>query len=224
MAKLEIYKLPVGAIQQNCRIFVNVETKEAFVVDPGAQAQDIFNFISKNNLKVEAIILTHGHFDHIGGVEPLRKLLGDVKVIGPFAQDGYMFNKALARAQEFGFDDEVADFNQDPTKGDRFFEEGEVLTLAGQEYTVLFTPGHSPGHGVLVDKDNRIIIAGDLLFRGSVGRTDLEGSSFADLEASLQNKVYPLEGDYTVLPGHGPDTTLERERKLNPYVRAKEVA
>ncbi|RIY31452.1 hypothetical protein CJP74_07355 [Psittacicella melopsittaci] len=221
MTKLDIYKLPVGTIQQNCRIFVNPESKEAFVVDPGAEPELIYTFVQQHELKVTAIVITHGHFDHIGGITELRAKLGDVPVYGPFAQDQIFFDKVVSRCRQFGLMDKVEDFSQEPSKGDRFFSEGEKITLAGQEFTVLFTPGHSPGHATLVDHDNKVLIVGDVLFHQGIGRTDLEGGSFAVLENSIQDKLYTLEGDYLVLPGHGPDTSLDYERHHNPFVKQK---
>ncbi|MFC6276291.1 MBL fold metallo-hydrolase [Psittacicella hinzii] len=223
-SNLKVFTIPVGTIQQNCRIFLNEDTKQAFIVDPGANAQELANFIQELGCQIEAIIVTHGHFDHIGGISELRRLLPkQVPVIGPFVQDEPFFSQVQRRCAEFGLPDQVEDFVPQPELGDRFFAENEVLNLIGLEFQVLFTPGHSPGHGVLVNHANRFVIAGDVLFRDGVGRTDLPGGSFEALKDAIQQKLYTLDttnGDYLVYTGHGATTTINYEREHNPFVSA----
>lgn len=221
MSELQYVTLPVGTIQQNCRIFFNPTTKKCFVVDPGAQAAMLQQFINQEGLIVEAIVLTHGHFDHIGAVAPLRELLGyAVPVYGPFAEDEVFFNQVVTRSREFGLPDQVFDFTPDVQQGDRFFQEDETLVLLDLPWRVLHTPGHSPGSASLIQEQVKVALVGDVLFNGGIGRTDLYGGSFTILEKSIKEKLYSLPGDYLVLSGHGPETTLDHERATNPYVQA----
>lgn len=217
-AQFQVYLLPVTPIQQNCRIFVNKETNQAFVVDPGGDAQALYQALTGLNVTLQAIVLTHGHFDHIGGVEVLRSHFPGVPVYGPFVQDEFMFDNVVARAAEFGLNpDEFANYNPQPEKGDRFFSDAEVLELCGLEFEVRHTPGHSPGHAVLINHQGKFVLCGDLLFQNSVGRTDLVGGSFSTLKESVERVIWPLDG-YALLSGHGPDTTVDHEKRNNPYV------
>lgn len=218
---IEITVIPVTPLRQNCQVYANKQTGECFVVDPGGDAHLIKEFLDQNKLRCVKILLTHGHFDHIGGVTSLRNLLGyPVAVIGPCQQDEIFFDRVMLSVSNYQLpQSDFADFTMDRSLGDSLVTDGQELTLLGINFVARHTPGHSPGHVVYIAHQLKHVIAGDLVFRESVGRTDLLGSSFADLEKSVKTVIFSLDDAYTLIPGHGVDTTVGHERKYNPYVR-----
>lgn len=213
---LGIAVVRVTPIMQNCQIHLNRHTQRAFIVDPGGSVSRILEKLRELQVEVEAIVLTHGHFDHIGGVSALREQLGaEIPVLGPFAQDGFFFNKVVSRAAQFGLpcEDGMGDFI--PQEQDRFFIQGEILKLVGSEFEVRHTPGHSPGHAILINHAHKYVICGDLVFQQGYGRTDLEGSSQEALEASIRDEIFTLPDDYVIIPGHGATTTVGAEKGYN---------
>ena len=196
-----IKTLPVGHLETNCYIVTEDDTLKSAVIDPGADSNVILDYIESNGLKVEAIFLTHGHFDHT------------------MALDAIM---AAARAPAYINElDLNADGRYNPSHIDdsgflRRYAEGDVISVGGLKFTVLQTPGHTPGSVTL--KCENVLFTGDTLFRDSCGRTDLGGGSSEDLMASLR-RLSKLEGDFEVYPGHDEASTLDRERKFNYYMR-----
>ena len=194
---MKLTSLTVGSIGTNCFILYDEKTRDAVVIDPSDEAELVEARITALGLKVRAILLTHGHFDHGGDVERIRRLSGAPVYLHPA-------DRALPSWLTHGL------------KADHDLAEGEVLELAGMRFTVLHTPGHTPGSVCFRCGDR--LFAGDTLFAGSCGRTDLPGGSGADMLQSLR-RLAGLEGDCTVFPGHGDMTTLDRERRSNPYVQ-----
>ena len=194
---MKLTSLTVGSIGTNCYILYNETTKAAVVIDPSDEATLVEARIEALGLQVQAILLTHGHFDHGGDVARIRKRTGAPVYLHPA-------DRALPSWLTHGL------------TADRDLADGDELELAGMVFTVLHTPGHTPGSVCFLCGD--LLFAGDTLFAGSCGRTDLPGGSGADMLRSLR-RLAELDGDYRVFPGHGEETTLERERRRNPYVQ-----
>ena len=194
---MTITSLTVGSIGTNCYILYNEASKAAVVIDPSDEATLVEARIEALGLQVQAILLTHGHFDHGGDVARIRERTGAPVYLHPA-------DRALPSWLTHGL------------TADRDLADGDELELAGMRFTVLHTPGHTPGSVCFLCGD--LLFAGDTLFAGSCGRTDLPGGSGADMLRSLR-RLAELDGDYRVFPGHGEETTLERERRGNPYVQ-----
>ncbi len=211
MSNLRIVVIPVTGFQQNCSLIFDEQTKRAVVVDPGGDLARIEEAIAKAGVKVEKILLTHGHLDHAGGADELREKLG-VTIEGPQREDEYLLNALAARGRDFG----VMDMrNCEP---DRWLEDGDTVEAAGFTFKVIHAPGHSPGSVVLFNEESRFALMGDVLFRGSVGRTDLPRGDHATLIRSIMTKVLPLGDDVSFLPGHGQPSTIGDERRSNPFL------
>jgi glyoxylase-like metal-dependent hydrolase (beta-lactamase superfamily II) len=161
---------------------------------------------------VERIVLTHGHIDHIGGAAELAERLG-VEVVGPHRADQMLIDRVEDQARDFG----VAGVRA--VTPDRWLEEGDSVEIGGRSFQVLHCPGHAPGHVVFFDPELRFALSGDVIFAGSVGRTDLPGGDHETLIASIRDKLLPLGDDVTFLPGHGPASTLGHERQTNPFLK-----
>lgn len=195
---VKVHLLTLGAYQTNCYIFHGETSVNCCVVDPGYEPEIIEEKLRELGLTLEAILLTHGHFDHVGGV---RQLAADTGC------DVYLCAEDLALPSQL---------TAGPLYYTKTYGDGTVLRLAGLEISVLATPGHTPGSMCLLTEN--VLFAGDTLFAGSCGRTDLAGGSFAAIRDSLR-RLAALEGDLWVLPGHGESTKLEDEKKYNPYMR-----
>lgn len=209
---IQIIVIPVTAFQQNCSVIFDRETKAGAVIDPGGDVERILAALDEHGVKVEKIVLTHGHIDHVGGAADLAERLA-VPVLGPHEADRPLLERVEQQAREFG----VGDVRS--VEPDTFLSEGDDLTMAGRSFQVLHCPGHAPGHLVYFDPELRFAISGDVLFAGSVGRTDLPGGNHETLIASIRDKLLPLGDDVTFLPGHGPASTIGHERRTNPYLR-----
>lgn len=201
--------LAVGPIMANCYILGCERTKSAAVIDPGDDADQILMKLAEDNLTLKYIINTHGHFDHVGGNSALKKASGADLVIHP--ADKPMLAELGRTAASFGLPAE----NSPPP--DQTVDEGDVLSFGDISLKVLHTPGHSPG-GISLHTDSMIFV-GDTLFAGSIGRADLPGGDFNTLIASIKTKLLPLGDDTKVYTGHGPETTIEREKRSNPFLR-----
>lgn len=208
---IQIMIIPVTGFQQNCSLIWNRNTMKGAVVDPGGDVPMIRQAIEDNGVEVEKIVLTHGHIDHIGGADELAKALC-VPVEGPHEADKPLIDRVADQAAQFGMGEAK------PVNPDKWMDEGDVLEMAGRRFDVYHCPGHSPGHLVFIDTELRLAISGDVLFAGSIGRTDLPGGNHAALIQSITTKLLPLGDDISFLPGHGPASTFGHERQTNPYL------
>jgi hydroxyacylglutathione hydrolase len=216
-----IEEITVTAFQQHTRIIGCEQTKRAICIDPGNDSEEIVQTIDKHGLELQAIACTHAHLDHIGGVAALKKRKPEAKIMihpaDEFIYDALPTQPAwigIPRSQwaEFGFD-----FEQPPPV-DEHWSDGQIYKVGELSFKVIHCPGHTPGHVVLFESDERKVFVGDCLFAGSIGRTDLPGGSTEQLMDSLFNKIMPLGDDVTVYSGHGPTTTIGQERLTNPFL------
>ncbi|PWJ75794.1 glyoxylase-like metal-dependent hydrolase (beta-lactamase superfamily II) [Pseudaminobacter salicylatoxidans] len=212
MGQLNAGIVPVTPFQQNCTILFDADDKTGVVVDPGGDVQQILAAIEGNGIKITAIWLTHGHIDHAGGAMELKDALG-VDIIGPHEADRPLLDNLESQAQRFGLPGEVR--NCVP---DRFLTEGETVSFGDHSFEVLHCPGHAPGHVVYYNRDAKFAHVGDVLFHGSIGRTDLPGGDHAALIRSIKEKLLPLGDDIGFICGHGPGGRFGEERRNNPFL------
>jgi hydroxyacylglutathione hydrolase len=215
-----IKTLTVTPFAQNCRLVAASPSEDCAVVDPGGEARRIFNEINAAKLKVTSILLTHCHIDHAGGVAELLELLraaGQNPKLYGHRNESYFRSAILRQAAMFAVDQR--EFRECP-EPDEFIEEGSRVQLGSLTLQVLFTPGHSEGHvSFFFEKDKKpYLLAGDTIFNGSIGRTDLPGGDYETLMKSIREKLLVLPEDTIVMSGHGPDTTIGVETRNNPYV------
>ena len=205
---MHIEKIVTGRIEENCYVAMDEATHEAVIVDPGDDAPRIVAAVTRLGAKPIAIINTHCHFDHVGAVSAIRKQYDIPFYIHP--EDRQMLEHAALSAQGFGM-------SLEQPETDRFIREGETFKVGESKLAVRFTPGHCPGHITLVG--DGFAFAGDVLFAGSVGRTDLPGASWEVLAESIRTQLLTLPDETRVYPGHGPATTIGRERRTNPFLQ-----
>jgi glyoxylase-like metal-dependent hydrolase (beta-lactamase superfamily II) len=201
--------LAVGLLEVNCYILGDEETKEAVVIDPGGDEDEILEVLKYHGLSLKTIIDTHGHFDHVDANQPLKDATG--AQIAIHEADAAMLARPSAEAMFFTGN------RLRLSAADILLKEGDVLSFGNYRLKVLHTPGHTPGGISLVMEGAPLVYVGDLLFQGSIGRTDFPGGSFDDLITAVRTKIFPLGDNYTVYPGHGPVTTVGQERKYNPF-------
>jgi glyoxylase-like metal-dependent hydrolase (beta-lactamase superfamily II) len=218
MANLRGAVIPVTPFQQNCAILWDDATKLALVVDPGGDVDRILTAIDQAGVTVQRVLLTHGHLDHAGGAAELAATLREraqdqaaVPIEGPDERDRFLLDGIAAQAAGFGFDAR----NVTP---DKWLHEGDAVTLGTHRFDVLHCPGHTPGHIVFVNHAARFALVGDVLFQGSVGRTDFPYGDHAALIDAIVQKLLPLGDDMQFLCGHGPGSTIGAERRSNPFL------
>ncbi len=213
MGQLRAGIIPVTPFQQNCTILFDDETKAGVVVDPGGDVETILDAIRTNGISISEIWITHGHIDHAGGAMELKEAL-DVDIVGPHEADSAMLANLANQARMFGLTGEVRNCTPD-----RYLQEGDTVSLGEHVFEVLHCPGHSPGHVVFYNRIGKFAHVGDVLFHGSIGRTDLPGGDHAALIASIKEKLLPLGDDVGFICGHGPGGRFGEERMNNPFLR-----
>jgi hydroxyacylglutathione hydrolase len=204
--------IPVTRFQQNCSIVFNDDSKIGAVIDPGGDVEMILEAIKQTGVTIEKILITHGHIDHAGGAAELRERLG-VAIEGPHKADDFLLQSLPASGLQFG------ELKARVVTPDRWLVEGDTVEVAGFTFKVIEAPGHSPGSVVFFNEAQRFAFMGDVLFKGSVGRTDLRGSKHQDLIDSIKNKILPLGDDVVFLPGHGEASRIGDERVGNPFIQ-----
>jgi glyoxylase-like metal-dependent hydrolase (beta-lactamase superfamily II) len=212
MQPLKVTIVPVTPIQQNCSIVACTATNRAAIVDPGGDVANIRAAIDQLKVTPEKILLTHGHFDHAGGAAELAEALS-IPIEGPDERDGFLLTNLESQGGRFGI---TGMRNVTPT---RWLVEGETVSIGDLTFNVLHVPGHTPGHLVFVNTPSRFALVGDTLFQGSVGRTDFPYGSHEQLIAGIKTKLLPLGDDVTILPGHGPASTIGAERTGNGFLQ-----
>ena len=204
--------IPVTAFQQNCALLWEETTGRGVVVDPGGEVERIQAAIVELKITVESILLTHGHIDHAGGAMALREATG-APIIGPDERDRFLLESLESQAVKWQMEDVR---NVTP---DRWLTEGESVTIGAETFQVLHCPGHSPGSVVFVNTELRVALVGDVLFRGSIGRTDFPYGDHEALLTAIHEKLLPLGDDISFLCGHGPGSTFGAERRTNPFLK-----
>jgi glyoxylase-like metal-dependent hydrolase (beta-lactamase superfamily II) len=209
--------VPVTPFQQNCAILWDDESKSGMVIDPGGDVDRIIEAIEQTGARIEKIVLTHGHLDHAGGATGLRDALqarsgGTIPIEGPDQRDEFLLGGIAEQAAAYGFEAS----NVAP---DRWMTEGDVLMLGPHRFDVLHCPGHTPGSLVFVNNGARFAVVGDVLFQGSVGRTDFPYGDHSALIRAIKTKLLPLGDDMSFICGHGPGSTIGAEKASNPFLR-----
>ena len=203
--------VPVTPYQQNCSVIKCEATGRGAIVDPGGDIENILGAVDKMGATVEKIILTHAHLDHCAASDVLRQQL-KVPIEGPHREDQFWLDQLPEVCKMSGFP------HADAFLPDRWLEQGDTVTVGEQVLQVFHCPGHTPGHVVFLYEDQKVAWVGDVLFQGSIGRTDFPRGNHEELVASIRQKLFPLGDDITFIPGHGPTSTFGQERRTNPFV------
>ena len=208
---LQFKIIPVTPFQQNCTLLWCDETAQAAIVDPGGDVDRILTGIREANVEPTKILLTHGHLDHVGGTAELAERL-DLPIEGPHKDDEFWIQSLLTQSRMFG----VAQAR--PFTTGRWLADGDRVEIGARELEVIHCPGHTPGHIVFFDRQARLAQVGDVLFQGSIGRTDFPRGSYHDLLPSIRQRLFPLGDDIRFISGHGPMSSFGIERQTNPFV------
>lgn len=203
--------VPVTPYQQNCSILICEATKKAAVVDPGGDVERIKEALEETGCTLEKVFITHGHMDHCAAADVVRKEF-NVPIEGPHEADKFWIDQLPMSCQMSGFP------HADPFTPDRWLNDNDTIRFGEVELEVKHCPGHTPGHVVFYNKASKLAIVGDVLFKGSIGRTDFPMSNHDDLIDAINNKLWPLGDDITFVPGHGPVSTFGEEKRSNPFV------
>jgi hydroxyacylglutathione hydrolase len=200
----------VTPFQQNATIIFCDETKKCAFVDPGGDIEILLEISKDHGLLPEKVLLTHGHIDHAGGAAEISEIL-NVEIHGPHINDKFLLDELQKQGEMFGMQSR----NCNP---DKWLNEGDIVNIGNDELEVYFCPGHTPGHVIFFNKKSSLALVGDVLFNGSIGRTDLPGGNHKELLNSIKNKLWPLGSDIEFIPGHGPNSTFAQERATNAFV------
>ncbi|RBP49218.1 MBL fold metallo-hydrolase [Arenicella xantha] len=206
--KFEI--IPVTPFAQNCSVVWCSDTRLAAVIDPGGEIERIRGVLGKLELELDKILITHAHLDHAGGTAELARATG-VPIIGPHKADQFWIDLLPEQCQRFGFDGETF-------TPDQWLEHGDQVALGNLTFNVAHCPGHTPGHVVFVEQSQHFAAVGDVLFQGSIGRSDFPQGNQQQLIDSIRNRLFPLGDDIQFIPGHGPMSNFGHERRTNPFV------
>ena len=213
MSSLKTIIVQVTSFVQNSSIIYCAETKRCAFVDPGGDIEILLEKAKQEDLIPEKILLTHGHIDHAGGANELSEIL-NLEIEGPHLADKFLLDDLQRQGQMFG----MLAQNCAPKK---WLDEGDQVTIGNQILEVYFCPGHTPGHVIFYSHKDKLAIVGDVLFQGSIGRTDLPGGDHQQLLDSIKNKLWPLGSDVEFIPGHGPMSSFGKERESNAFVSDK---
>lgn len=213
IARMKIEVVPVTPFQQNCSVVWDESTRKAAVIDPGGEIERIEAVLTRHALELEKILITHAHLDHAGATAELARRHG-VPIEGPHRDDLFWIEQMPAQAKMFGFPP------AESFTPDRWLEHGDRVTVGTVSFDVIHCPGHTPGHVVFHQPEHHFAIVGDVLFAGSIGRTDFPRGNHQQLLESIRGRLFPLGDETTFLPGHGPTSTFGEERRSNPYVKS----
>lgn len=211
----------ITPFQQNTRVVACEETGKAICIDPGEESVKLINFINENNFDLQAITLTHGHLDHVGGTSAVHRSFPDAEILlheddaelyYGLPQQPLFFGLSPHQLKPLGMDYE------DPPPLSRNWQDGEIYEVGNLRFKILHCPGHTRGHIILAEENERKVFVGDCLFAGSIGRTDLPGGSLEELMDSINYKILPLGDEFEVYSGHGETTTIGREKSSNPFL------
>ncbi len=211
LAPMKVLTIPVTPFQQNCSLVICQQTMRAALIDPGGDTDILKQAIEEAGVTVEKLLLTHGHLDHVGGTASLAEYF-NVPIEGPHEADRFWLDQLPMQASMFGFPP-VRSFQPD-----RWLQQGDEVLVGQLTFQVFHCPGHTPGHVVFFQADSKLAFVGDVLFAGSIGRTDFPQGDFDTLIHSIKSVLFPLGDDVEFVPGHGPNSTLGRERRSNPFV------
>jgi hydroxyacylglutathione hydrolase len=212
MTKTNAVIVPVTPFQQNCTLLWCEVTKRAVVIDPGGDLPKVERAITRAGISVDKIWLTHGHVDHVAGATDLKTNL-KVSIEGPHKDDLFLLQHVAETGRSYGM------WNASNVTPDRWLEEGDQVQIGELTFDILHCPGHSPGSIVYFNPVQRLAIVGDVLFAGSIGRTDLPGGDYQQLIESIKDKLLPLGDDVAIISGHGPTSTIGHERATNPFLQ-----
>jgi len=202
--------IPVTPFEQNCSLIWCEQTLEAALVDPGGDTEALLGSVQENGLHLTKLLLTHGHIDHVGATAELAARLA-IPIEGPQREDAFWLESLPKQSEMFGFPHTPA------FTPDRWLEQGDTVSVGNQVMEVLHCPGHTPGHVAFFHRASQVAFVGDVLFRGSIGRTDFPRGDYSALIRSIRERLFPLGDDVTFIPGHGPVSTFGYERLTNPY-------
>ena len=208
---LQYQTIPVTPFQQNCSLVWDDQSKQAAVIDPGGDLDLILAAVTQHQLKLEQIWLTHAHIDHAGGTAVLARNL-NLPIVGPHPGDQFWIDRLSDQGRMFQFPE------AEVFKPTRWLQDGDTVQLGAHTLNVRHCPGHTPGHVVFYSPEMKRAFVGDVLFAGSIGRTDFPQGDHDTLIASITQRLWPMGDDTVFIPGHGPESTFGRERRSNPYV------
>jgi hydroxyacylglutathione hydrolase len=209
---MQIGIIPVTAFQQNCSVIHCDKTNRGAVVDPGGDLELVLEHIAAEGIEIEKILLTHAHIDHAGATSDLAKRL-NVPIIGPHRDDEFLIQSLPAQGMMFGLPHAA------PFTPDQWLEQGQTVTVGEESFEVRHCPGHTPGHVIFYSAEHNFAIVGDVLFHGSIGRTDLPRGDGPTLLRSIKTQLLTLPDETTFLPGHGPTSTIGVQRRHNPFLQ-----